>query len=190
MRLMQLPLIAALLASPGLSAAGTPPATTATDAAADAPQTKLPDKALLDQLIGTWDVDYELYGKDGKVRHVPGLVTYGWILDGGAIQETWADVDGQTVKPYGTTIEFRDEKQQLWTAIWVYPAASTPITIVTGGEVDGRVVLMGRDQDGAIQRWTTEDIQGDSFVARYESSKDGGKTWQALSVNRMHRHPG
>jgi hypothetical protein len=60
--------------------------------------------------------------------------------------------------------------------------------LVSGNEVDGRMLLTGRDQDGTLQRWTTGDVQSDSFVGRYESSQDEGKTWRILSVNHMRRH--
>jgi hypothetical protein len=61
-------------------------------------------------------------------------------------------------------------------------------TVVTGHEVDGGIVLSGRDEAGAIQRWSINDIHTDSFVGRFESSNDEGKTWRLLGVNHMHRH--
>jgi hypothetical protein len=171
-------LIASLLSGPVL-AGGTPPPAVA--------QTKTPENAFVDRLIGTWDVTYDLYDKDGKVRHVPGQVTYAWILDGEALQEIWSDVDGKAVKPYGTMISYMDAKHGRWNETWVYPGAGMTM-LVSGNVVDGRMVLTGHDQDGALQRWTTGDIQADAFVGRYESSQDGGKTWRILSVNHMRRH--
>lgn len=189
MRALHPLLIASLLSGPVLAGATPPPAVTdaAAQAAASGPKTKAPESAFFDRLIGTWDVSYDLYGKDGKVRHLPGQVTYAWILDGGALQEIWSDVDGKAVKPYGTMISYLDTKRGRWNAVWVYPQASMTM-LVSGGEADGRVVLTGRDQDGAIQRWSIGDVQPDSFVSRYESSQDGGKTWRILSVNHMRRH--
>jgi hypothetical protein len=182
-------LIVSLLS--GAALAGRAPPSTATDAATQSatsgPKTKAPESALFNRLIGTWDVSYDLYDKDGKVRHLPGQVTYSWILDGGALQEIWSDVDGKETKPYGTMISYQDVKRGRWTAIWIYPQASMT-TLVSGNEVDGSVVLTGRDQDGAIQRWSIGDVQPNSFVSRYESSQDEGKTWRLLSVNRMRRH--
>jgi hypothetical protein len=60
--------------------------------------------------------------------------------------------------------------------------------MVTGREEDGGIVLTRRDETGAIQRWSINDIQTDSFVWRFESSNDEGKTWRLLSVNHMRRH--
>ncbi len=161
---------------------------TDTRLAATGPQAKLPESALYGRFVGTWDVSYEIYDKDGKVRPYRGQVTYSWILDGGAMQEIWtSDAHNKEPQPYGTTIDFYDGKRQRWTAVWIYPAQGMT-TVVTGSEVDGRIVLTGRDQAGAIQRWSINDIQTDSFAWRFESSNDEGKTWQLLSVNHMHRH--
>ena len=161
---------------------------TDTRQAATGPQAKLPESALYRRFVGTWDVSYEIYDKDGKVRPYRGQVTYSWILDGGAMQEIWtSDAHNKEPQPYGTTIDFYDGKRQRWTAVWIYPAQGLT-TVVTGSEVDGRIVLTGRDEAGAIQRWSINDIQTDSFVWRFESSNDEGKTWRLLGVNHMHRH--
>lgn len=149
--------------------------------------TKAQESAFFDRLIGTWDVVYDLYDKDGKIRHVPGQVTYTWILDGGALQEIWSDVDGKTVKPYGTTISYLDEKHGRWNETWVYPEAGMTM-LVSGSEMDGRMVLTGRDETGALQRWTIGAVESDAFVSRFERSQDEGKTWHILSVNHMQRH--
>ena len=55
-------------------------------------------------------------------------------------------------------------------------------------EVDGRIVLTGNDQEGVLQRWSNQDFRSDSFVGRFEVSKDGGKTWRLVGVNHMQRH--
>jgi hypothetical protein len=156
--------------------------------AATAPQAQVPERALYGRLVGTWDVHYEIYDQDGKVRPYRGQVNYSWILDGGAMQEIWtSDAHNEEPQPYGTTIDFYDSKRQRWTAVWIYPAQGMT-TVVTGREEDGRMVLTGRDEAGAIQRWSINDIQTDSFVWRFESSNDEGKTWRLLGVNHMRRH--
>jgi hypothetical protein len=156
--------------------------------AATGPQAKVPERALYGRFVGTWDVSYEIYDKDGKVRPYRGQVTYSWILDGGTMQEIWtSDAHNKEPQPYGTTIDFYDGKRQRWTAVWIYPAQGMT-TVVTGSEVDGHIVLTGRDEAGAIQRWSINDIQTDSFVWRFESSNDEGKTWRLLGVNHMHRN--
>jgi hypothetical protein len=146
------------------------------------------ERALFDRLIGTWDVSYEIYDKDGKVRLYRGGVTYAWILDGGALQEIWtSDAHDKEPRPYGTTISFYDSKRQRWTAIWIYPAQAMSL-IVSGNAVDGGIELTGHDAAGAIQRWLLNDFQADSFTARFDTSNDEGKTWRLLGVNHLRRH--
>jgi hypothetical protein len=146
------------------------------------------ERALFDRLIGTWDVSYEIYDKDGKVRLYRGGVTYAWILDGGALQEIWtSDAHDKEPQPYGTTISFYDSKRQRWTAIWIYPAQAMSL-IVSGNAVNGGIELSGHDAAGAIQRWLLNDFQADSFTARFDVSDDEGKTWRRLGVNHMRRH--
>jgi hypothetical protein len=190
---------ASLLCSPrvfvgrdGTLAHGTPVVPANADMAerleATGQQTKVPESALFGRLVGTWDVSYELYDKDGSVRHYRGQVTYNWILDGGAMQEIWtSDAHNKEPQPYGTTIGFYDGKRQRWTSVWIYPAQGMT-TVVSGGEVDGNIVLTGRDEAGAMQRWSINDIKSDSFVGRFESSNDEGKTWRLLGVNYVRRH--
>ena len=145
-------------------------------------------RELFGRFVGNWDVSYQTYDKDGKVRRNRGQVTYSWILDGQAIQETWtSDAHLKEPKPFGTSIIFYDGKRQHWTEVWIYPAQGMT-TIVNGGEENGRIVLSGRDEDGAILRWSFNDIKADSFVWRGEISKDESKTWQLQGENQIHRH--
>ena len=72
------------------------------------------------------------------------------------------------------------------TALWVYPEQGMYYS-VSGGEEDGRIVLTGEDQQGVMQRWSDEDFRSNSFVGRFEVSKDGGKTWRLVGLNHMQR---
>lgn len=169
----------ALLILAGSAASGAP--------AASPEQARRPDQRLLDGLIGTWDVDYTIYDANNSVRHYLGTAVYQRILDGAAIQEIWSDSHGRSARPYGTTLEFYDAKRGRWTAIWIYPEQGMYYS-VTGGETAGRIVLTGEDQKGVMQRWSDEDFRANSFIGRFEVSKDGGKTWQLVGVNHMQRH--
>src|SRR5882757_6005340 len=146
------------------------------------------DQALFDRLVGTWDVSYEIFDKDGKRRTYHGQVTYNWILDGQALQEVWtSDSLNKVPQPYGTAIGFHDGKRVQWTEVWIYPAQGMTLSVSGVAEAE-RIVLTGRDDAGANQRWEINDIQADSFVSHFESSTDEGKTWRALGVNHMRRH--
>lgn len=146
------------------------------------------NKALFERLVGTWDVSYEILDKDGKTRTYRGQVTYQWILNGQALQEVWtSDSLNKIPQPYSTTIGFQDGKRDQWTEVWIYPAQG--MTLRVSGVAEGeRIVLTGRDDAGATQRWQIDDIQADSFVYHFEISTDEGKTWRALGVNYMRRH--
>jgi hypothetical protein len=144
--------------------------------------------ALFDRLAGTWDVIYEIYDKDGTMHPYHGQVIYSRILDGGALQEIWtSDIHDKIPQPYGTTIGFYDGKRERWTAVYIFPAKGYS-SIVSGGEMDGRIVLTGRDPDGTMQRWSIDNVRADSFDWHFESSKDDGKTWRLAGVNHMHLH--
>ena len=155
---------------------------------ATVPQAKVPQSVLFARFIGTWDVSYGTYDKDGNVRRNRGQVIYSWILDGWGLQEIWtSDAHEKEPQPFGTSIIFYDGKHQHWTEVWIYPAQGMT-TIMYGGEVDGRIVLTGRDEVGAMLRWSFNDIQTDSFVWRGEISHDEGKTWRLQGENYIHRH--
>ena len=147
-----------------------------------------PDPKVLDKVIGTWDVDYSIYDKQGRVKHYLGTATYQWILDGAAIQETWtSDYHGRKTQPYGTTIEFFDPARDHWTAIWIYPEKGMYYSL-SGGVVEGQIVLTGPDQEGSLERWSTGEFAQDSFVGHFDISNDGGKTWRPIGINQMRRH--
>jgi hypothetical protein len=157
-------------------------------ALAEDPPAKVPRNALFDQLIGTWDVRYEIFDKDGKVRRDRGRVLYSWILDGKALQEIWSsDSESKDPQPFGTTIDFYDLKRRRWTAVWIYPAQGTT-TIVTGGEVNGSLVLTGHNESGALERWSTSVAQPDSIAVRADVSHDNGNTWRPMGVSYLQRH--
>jgi hypothetical protein len=163
-------------------------ATFAGDSSAAEEPTQNAQSGVLQQLLGTWDVRYEFIDKSGKARTNRGRVHYSSVLGGKALQETWSsDSESPEPQPFGMTIDFYDPKRKHWTAIWIYPAQGD-MTVVTGGEVDGSFVLTGRDQSGALQRWTTSIVERGSAVGRFHISHDDGKSWKEVGVNYMRRH--
>lgn len=155
--------------------------------AAAKPTTKVHNN-LFDQLVGTWDVRYEVFDKDGKVRRDRGQVRYSWILNGKALQEIWSsDSESKDLQPFGTTIDFYDLKRQRWTAVWIYPAQGLT-SIMTGDEVDGRLVLTGHNKSGALERWSTSVAQPNSVAVRADVSDDEGNTWRPMGVSYLQRH--
>jgi hypothetical protein len=152
------------------------------------PAAQAAQNPLFDLLVGTWDVRYEFTDKAGKAQTSHGQVHYSWILDGKALQEIWtSDWESKDLRPYGTTINFYDAKRQHWTAVWIYPASSMT-QIMSGGDVNGAWVLTGRNEGGALERWTTTSNGRDNVVVRAEISNDDGKSWRSAGASHLQRH--
>jgi hypothetical protein len=158
---------------------------------APGPHPSLGDQARTwDRFVGTWDCDFGFYLEDGSVRHSPGELEFGWVLDGRAMQDLWITYPGkgETERRIGTSIRFFDDKSRTWRVVFVSPQFGAVLTVQGGVERD-RIVLSGRDADGSQLRWSFNDIQDDSFTWRGEKSRDGGKTWKLEEEHHMQRRP-
>jgi uncharacterized protein len=158
---------------------------------AGGPHPSLGDHArVFDRFVGTWDCDYTHFAADGSVtERYSGDVTFGWIVDGRAMQDVWIGepADGEkTERSIGTSIRFLDADSGLWNVLWFAPEAGI-VTTVKGGEVGDRVVLEGENPDGSLRRWSFNDIRPESFVWRGERSNDEEKTWHLTAEYRMTR---
>lgn len=144
----------------------------------------------LGRLVGTWEVEYSFFPKDGKVKHKSGAYSAGWIMDGRALQDIWTvDASGdRKQREIYTTLHYVDPKSGTWYATFVDPE-HTSVARFTGSVVDGdRIVILTQDlSDGKEDRWSYNGIQADSFVFRDEQSGDGGKTWRLLEEDRFTR---
>ena len=160
--------------------------------AAVRPHPSLGDQArLFDQFVGIWDCDYSHFDAAGNVTaRYSGEVTFGWILDGRALQDVWVgEPSGTSERDIGTSIRFLDSSSGLWNVFWFAPEAGV-VTTVKGGEVGDRILLEGKNEDGSLRRWSFNDIRPDSFVWRGERSTDDGKTWYLTADYRMTRRIG
>ena len=137
-----------------------------------------------DRFVGVWDLDCDLYGAEGKTTHFRGSWIFGWVLDGRIMQDVL--IEGDALSRRGTTVRFYDAKVKEWRIVWIPPLSGNVITL-KGGAVGGRIVLLGRDVNGSMLRWSFNDIQADSFLWRGESSSDEGKTWRTEQVMRLRR---
>jgi hypothetical protein len=154
------------------------------------PHPSLGDQAkVFGRFVGTWDVEYTDFSKDGKVSHRSGELIVGWVMDGRAIQDLWI------VNPSGarkerevyTDLRYFDPKSGTWPATSIDPE-NVSVAKFTGGAVgDDRIVLDSQDFDGKDTRWSFNDIRPDSFVFRDEASSDGGKSWRLQSEYHMKR---
>jgi hypothetical protein len=158
---------------------------------ASGPHPSLGDHAsVLNRLVGTWDVEYTDFSKDGKVTHRSGELLFGWILDGRVMQDFWI-VDpsgaGKDREVY-TDLLYFDPKSRTWPAVSIDPQVGSVATFSGGALGDERIVLDSHDLvPQETRRWSFNDIRPDSMVFRDEASSDGGKTWTLKSEYHMKR---
>jgi hypothetical protein len=150
---------------------------------ADVPHASLGDQAHgFDRFVGAWDCLYTHLAEDGSVtEEYDGRVTFGWIIDGWAMQDVWSG--GGSV---GTSIRWFDPKKGVWIVMWFAPEGAV-VTRVEGGAVGDRIVLHGESQDGSLRQWSFNEIRPDSFVWRGERSSDQGATWRLEAEYKMTR---
>jgi hypothetical protein len=187
--------------SNGASTTGKPGEAPATDPRLDmvtalkalGPHPSLGDQAqVFGRLVGTWDVEYTDFEKDGKIIHRAGEFIVGWVLDGRAIQDFWIVYpSGKRKDRYvSTDLRYYDPKTGTWPSTFI-DAEHASVAKFTGSAVgDDRIVLDTRDFGGTDTRWSINDIRPDSFVWREEESLDGGKSWRLLSEDHMKRRGG
>lgn len=158
---------------------------------ASGPHPSLGDHAsVLNRLVGSWDVEYTDFSKDGKVTHRSGELLFGWILDGRVMQDFWI-VDpsgaGKDREVY-TDLLYFDPKSRTWPAVSIDPQVGSVATFSGGALGDERIVLDSHDLvPQETRRWSFNDIRPDSMVFRDEASSDGGKTWTLKSEYHMKR---
>jgi len=144
----------------------------------------------LSRVVGTWDVEYTDYLKDGTASHHTGQFIVGWVLDGRAVQDLWivnpteADKDREVY----TTVYYFEPKSRAWHATFVDPERGSVLAFTGEAAGNDRFVLETQESDSKTTRWSFNDIRADSFIWRHEQSSDGGKTWQLKSEHHMSRH--
>ncbi len=157
---------------------------------ATGPHASLGDQAkVFGRLIGTWDVEYTDFKKDGNTTHRSGEFIVGWVMDGRAIQDFWIvyPSGARKEREVYTELRYYDPKSGAWPAIFIDPEHAS-VARFGGGAVGGdRIVLDTQDLDGMNLRWSFNDIRTDSLVYREEASSDGGKTWRLRSEYHMKR---
>jgi hypothetical protein len=175
---------------PGGASAPDPRLDMVTAIKAMSPHPSLGDQAkLFGRFVGTWDVEYTDFSKDGKASHRSGEFIVGWVMDGRVIQDFWIVYPSGTRKDREVYTELRyyDPKSGTWPVTFIDPEHAS-IARFTGGAVgDDRIVLDTRDFDGTDTRWSFNEIRPDSFVWREEESLDGGKSWRLVAEHHMKR---
>jgi hypothetical protein len=141
------------------------------------------------RLVGTWDVEYTHFSKDGKVSHRAGELIVGWVMDGRAIQDLWIVYPSgkRTEREVYTDLRYFDPKTGTWPATFIDPEHVSVARFTGGAASEDRIVLLTQDFDGEKTRWSFNDIRPDTFVFREEASSDGGNAWRLQSEYHMKR---
>ena len=154
------------------------------------PHPTLGDQAqVLGRLVGTWDVEYTTFAKDGTASHRTGEFIVEWVMDGRAIQDLWIvhPSGTRTEREVYTDLHWFDAKSRTWRSAFVDPEHGS-VAKFTGGPVgNDRYVLETPDLGSKQTRWSFYDIRRDSFAVRAEASNDDGKTWKLQSEYQMKR---
>lgn len=147
------------------------------------------ESALFDRFVGAWNVESVYHAADGKTSGFTGKWIFGWALDGRLMQDVLIEGDARSGHRRGTTVRFYDAKAAQWRVVWI-PPASGNVVVLGGGAQGDRIVLEGRESGGALLRWSFNDVRGDSFLWRGETSADDGRTWRLEQEMRLTRDSG
>lgn len=171
-------------------AAPSPRSALLTELQAPSPHPSLGDQAeVVGRLVGTWDVEYTSFGKDGKATRRTGEFIVGWVMDGRALQILWIVNPSGTRKDRElyTNLHWFDQKARAWRSAFVDPEHGSVARFTGGPQGTDRFVLETQDFGSARNRWSANDIRPDAFVWRDEKSNDDGKTWKLEAEYQMKR---
>jgi hypothetical protein len=141
------------------------------------------------RLVGTWNVEYNDFSKEGKVTHRSGEFIVGWVMDGRVVQDVWIVYPsgaGKDREVY-TDLRYYDPKSRTWHAAFIDPEHASLARFKGSVVGNDRIVLNTQDFEGTDTRWSIHDIRPNSFVWREEESRDGAKTWRLLAQHHMTR---
>ncbi len=127
-----------------------------------------------------WVGEWELSWTDQQGNAGAGINTIEKILDGVVIQENFEAAEGRLEGYKGRSMSVYNPQQQSWHQAWVDNQGGY---IDLKGSIDGnkRIFQTGErtlpNGSTIISRMVFYDIKQDSFTWDWESSQDGGETW-------------
>jgi len=123
--------------------------------------------------LGEWELIW--FDKDGNEQKGANTITS--ILNGCVIQEQF---DGNPAMNFkGMSVSVFNEKKDLWQQTWVDNNGGY-LDFTGGFQNDVMTLSRETERNGQeiMQRMRWYDIEKDSIKWAWESSKDGGKSWQ------------
>ena len=120
--------------------------------------------------IGDWTVSRSDNGQHAGDNRIES------VLGGCALHESWTGAKGYR----GFSYNAYDAARGVWHQTWV--DGSGGLLLLEGGLKDGKMVLEGQQKqsDGktVLNRITWTPLEGGKVRQRWDSTADGGKTWQ------------
>lgn len=138
-----------------------------------------PETAQLAPLVGTWEAVRFIRRRDGSWSSpVKALWQWYYILDGHAIQDDWGLLDDSTgaLQTIGTNLRIYNPTKKHWEMTWIDKSARS-VLFFKATEVDGKVIMNGKNAKGQQVRNTFSDITPASFLWQQEWTMDGGNSW-------------
>jgi hypothetical protein len=135
----------------------------------------VPQQRQLDFWVGEWDLTWP--GQNaGETAH--GTNSIKRILDGCVVQENFSGGESGALR--GTSVSIFDAKSGHWKQTWVDNQGG--YLDFVGDYKDGQMILQRNavrpDGTPVIQRMIWKNITTNELDWSWESSADGGKTWQ------------
>lgn len=125
--------------------------------------------------VGTWDLTWQ--GAGGKTEKGRNTITK--VLDDKVIQENFEALEGAQKGYLGMSISVYNPNTKTWHQTWMDNQGGN---IHFTGEIDGdrkifKTAPQERNGQQIISRMVFYDITKDAFNWDWESTTDGGKTW-------------
>ncbi|HET6176500.1 MAG TPA: hypothetical protein VFE61_06190 [Candidatus Sulfotelmatobacter sp.] len=135
----------------------------------------VPEQQQLDFWVGEWDLTWP--GQNaGEVGH--GTNNIKRILDGCVVQENFSG--GDSMHLHGTSVSIFDTRTGTWKQTWVDNEGG--YLDFVGEFKNGQMILQRAatrpDGTKTLQRMVWKNITANTLDWSWESSLDGGKTWQ------------
>jgi len=137
-----------------------------------------PEYRQFDFWLGEWDVFNPAGQKIGRNQITS-------TNDGCVVYENWRDARGGT----GNSFNFYESTTKRWHQFWVASNGNaTPLSAapdgtpmpMSGGLVDGAMVLQSPAGGKPLNRWTWSKVEGGKLRQHAEQSNDDGKTWTTV----------
>lgn len=132
-------------------------------------------ETIYDFWMGTWDLSWT--GANGQEEKGRNVITK--ILDGKVLQENFEALEGAQKGYKGQSMSVYNPATKTWYQTWMDNQGGN---INFTGEVDEdrkifKTAIQNRNGQQVISRMVFYDIKADSFNWDWESTTDGGSTW-------------